>query len=620
MDHTLRVSHAGASSIAGKCEEGLVRLLYVITGVLLAVEVVLLAAGVLARYVFDKPIVWSDELSSILFLWLAVFGACIAFRRAEHMRMTSFSARASERTRQFLEIMSVVIPMVFLSFVMPSAYDYASAQAFMTMPALEISGVWRAGALPVGLALMWLFGLLELVRHRHMASVGIALVLCAVAAYALHLGTPLFAALGKWNLAIFFVGFVCVGVFSGIPIAFCFGLATVAYLQLTTPVPLMVLIGRLDEGMSHQILLAIPLFIFLGYLMEATGMARRIVEFLAAFVGHRKDGLSFGLIGAMYIVSGISGSKSADIAAVAPALVPEMRRRGEDDGEVAALLSATGAQTETIPPSLALIAISSAAGVSTSALFTGGMMPGAVMGLILCLYVWWRKRGTQVAGVKRAGAREIVTKLMMAFPALVLPFLIKSAVVEGVATATEVSTIGIFYAIVYSLMLGGGMSWSVVGRMFVRTTSLAGAILFIVGTATSMAWALTQSGFSQDLAGALLHLPGGAATFWVVSIAIFVIIGSVLEGIPAIALLAPLLLPIAKGLSINEVHYSMVIILSMGIGYFAPPFGIGYYTTCAISGVAPNAAVKPMLGFIAVLSVGVAIIAAVPWISTGFLH
>ncbi|MEI5997859.1 TRAP transporter large permease subunit [Paraburkholderia bengalensis] len=620
MAHTLRVSHSEASSTADKCENVLEALLYVGAGTLLVVEVFLLAAGVLARYVFGKPLVWSDELSSILFIWLAVFGACIAFRRKEHMRMTSFSAPAGERTRSFLDVMAIVLPMVFLSLALQSAYDYAAAQSFMTMPALEISGAWRAAALPVGLLLMWVFGLLELIRHQHFVSVCWAVGLSVAAAYGLYLCSPLFAELGKWNLAIFFVGFVSAGVFSGIPIAFCFGLATVAYLQLTTPVPLMVLMGRLDEGMSHQILLAIPLFIFLGFLMEATGMARRIVEFFASVVGHRKDGLSYVLVGAMYTVSGISGSKSADIAAIAPALVPEMRRRGESDGEVAALLSATGAQTETIPPSLALIAISSAAGVSTSALFTGGMLPGAVMGILLCWYVWWRKRGSEATGGRRSSFREAMRKLAMALPALILPFLIKSAVVEGVATATEVSTIGIAYAIVYSVMFGGGVTWSTLGRIFVRTTSLAGAILFIVGTATSMAWALAQSGFSQDLASAFLHLPGGAITFWIVSIAVFVVIGSVLEGIPAIALLAPLLLPIAKGLSINEVHYSMVIILSMGIGYFAPPFGIGYYTTCAISGVEPNAAMRPMLGFIAVLALGVAIIAAVPWLSTGFLH
>ncbi|WP_050461896.1 TRAP transporter large permease [Herbaspirillum autotrophicum] len=620
MDQTIPAPYLGLPSVAVRFDAAIEKLLYAITGVLLIIEIVLLATGVVSRYVFDKPIVWSDELSSIIFLWLAIFGACIALRRGDHMRMTSITVRATGTTAQVLSILAIVLPMLWLSFVMQSAYAYADAQSFMTIPALDISGAWRAAALPVGLAIMWFFGLIELLRHKHFGMVCMVVAVSAAIVVSLSFSGPIFEGLGKWNLAIFFVGFVFAGVLSGIPIAFCFGLATVAYLQLTTPVPLQVLIGRLDEGMSHQILLAIPLFIFLGFLMEATGMARRILEFFASLVGHRKGGLSYVLIGAMYTVSGISGSKSADIAAIAPALVPEMRRRGEKDGEVAALLAATGAQTETIPPSLALIAISSAAGVSTAALFTGGMLPGAVMGLILCAYVWWRKKGSAVVVHQKPASRDIMRKLAIASPALILPFLIKSAVVEGVATATEVSTVGIFYAILFSFTVGGRVAWQDIKKMIIRTSSLAGAILFIVGTATSMAWALTQSGFSEDLATAFRNLPGGAATFMAVSILVFVVIGSVLEGIPAIALLAPLLLPIAKGLSINEIHYSMVIILSMGIGYFAPPFGIGYYTTCAIAGVEPNSALRPMMGFIVVLAIGVAIIAAVPWISTVFLH
>jgi TRAP-type C4-dicarboxylate transport system permease large subunit len=155
--------------------------------------------------------------------------------------------------------------------------------------------------------------------------------------------------------------------------------------------------------------------------------------------------------------------------------------------------------------------------------------------------------------------------------------------------------------------------------MLANTASLAGAILFVVGAATSMAWALTQSSFSRDLAAFMTHLPGGAAAFIVVSIVIFVVVGAVLEGIPAIVLLAPLLLPIAKSLGIHEVHYSMIAILSMGVGYFAPPLGIGYYTSCAIANVHPNEGLRPMMTYILALFVGLALVAAVPWFSIGFL-
>ena len=216
----------------------------------------------------------------------------------------------------------------------------------------------------------------------------------------------------------------------------------------------MVVIGRMDEGMSHLILLAVPLFVFLGLLIEMTGMARAMVGFLASLLGHVRGGLHYVLVGAMYLVSGISGSKAADMAAVAPVLFPEMKQRGAKPGDLVALLSATGAQTETIPPSLVLITIGSVTGVSIAALFTGGLLPGVVLGdhAVRCGLVALPQRGP-VATCKRASWREIGRAFLIAIPAIALPFVIRAAVVEGVATATEVSTIGIVYSVLAGLLI-----------------------------------------------------------------------------------------------------------------------------------------------------------------------
>ena len=156
-------------------------------------------------------------------------------------------------------------------------------------------------------------------------------------------------------------------------------------------------------------------------------------------------------------------------------------------------------------------------------------------------------------------------------------------------------------------------------RQLVDTAALSGAILFIIGTATAMAWALTQSGFSRQLALAMTGLPGGYYAFLGVSIAVFIVLGSVLEGIPAIVLFGPLLFPIAKAAGVNEVHYAMVVILAMGMGLFAPPFGVGYYAACAIGRVNPDEGIRPILGYLLALLAGLILVAAVPWISTGFL-
>ena len=586
---------------------------------LVLVEIGVLLAGVTARYLFHAPLVWSDELASILFLWLAMLGSVLAFQRGEHMRMTALVGKVAPPWRAFLDILAVVAALAFLLIVVEPAFEFASEEGFITTPALEIANSWRAAALPVGMGLMILSAVLRLAETGKWRLVALALALVAGIVALLLLLQPVLLGLGNLNLLIFFVGGVAAAVFAGVPIAFAFGLATAGYIGLTTDTPMLVVVGRMDEGMSHLILLSVPLFVFLGQLIEMTGMAKAMVAFLASLLGHVKGGLSYVLIGAMYLVSGISGSKAADMAAVAPVLFPEMKARGAKPGDLVALLAATGAQTETIPPSLVLITIGAVTGVSIAALFTGGMLPGAVLGAALCAMVWRRYRHEDLSQVRRATRREIGRSLLVAIPAIALPFLIRAAVIEGVATATEVSTLGILYAALAGLLVYRQFSWRRLLPMLVDTAALSGAILLIIGAATGMAWALTQSGFSAELAASMARLPGGAPVFMAISILAFIVLGSVLEGIPAIVLFGPLLFPIARQVGIHEVHYAMVVVLAMGIGLFAPPFGVGYYAACAISRIHPDQGMRPILGYILALLAALALVAAIPWISTGFL-
>jgi tripartite ATP-independent transporter DctM subunit len=378
----------------------------------------------------------------------------------------------------------------------------------------------------------------------------------------------------------------------------------------------------MDEGMSSLILLAVPLFVLLGQLVEATGMARVMVAFLASVLGHVRGGMSYVLLGAMLLVSGISGSKTADMAAIAPVLFPEMRKRGMKDGELVSLLAASGAMSETIPPSIVLIAIASVTSVSIAALFTAGILPALVLAFVLALVARYRAGSEEDASIKvrRAPISVVAKTLLVALPALVLPFLIRSAVMEGYATATEVSTIGIAYSLVLGLLIyRGGLAWRNAVPMLVQTASLSGSILFIVGAASAMAWALAQSGFSHDLAAGMAGVPGGANGFLLISLLAFIVLGSVLEGIPAVVLFGPLLFPIAKQFGIHEVHYSIVVILAMGLGLFAPPFGLCYYAACIIGRVPPDAAMRRIWIYLGWLFVGLLLITFIPRISTVFL-
>jgi len=240
--------------------------------------------------------------------------------------------------------------------------------------------------------------------------------------------------------------------------------------------------------------------------------------------------------------------------------------------------------------------------------------------LALALAIIARGRMTESGGPSpRAPLATIGRTFVIALPALLLPVVIRYAVAGGIATATEVATVGIAYSVLVGILVYRRFNWGAVYPALVDTAALSGTILFIIGAATSMAWALTQSNFSHALAAAMTAVPGGATGFLLISMVVFIVLGSVLEGIPAMVLFGPLLFPVARKLGIHDVHYAMVVILAMGIGLFAPPFGLGYYAACSIGRVDPNAGMKRIWAYLAALVVALILVALVPWFSIGLL-
>jgi tripartite ATP-independent transporter DctM subunit len=591
----------------------------VVAALLLLAIVVLLLAGVISRYVFSLPVVWIDEAASISFLWLAMLGSAIALDRNEHLRLTLFLNMLPERAQRFVEAFGSLVVATFLLALMPPAFDYAMEEWFITTPALDIPNTFRVAAIPFGMVAMLAIILVYAFRTSGWRDLLVAAIVIAAIAGILWWLSPALVRAGNVKLALFLVVFVAVCLAAGVPIAFCFGIGTLSYLAFATQVPTFVMIGRMDEGMSGIILLSVPIFVLLGCILDATGMGKAIVDFLASLLGHVRAGMSYVLLGSLFVVSGISGSKVSDMATVAPALFPEMKRRGHSPPEMIALLATGAAMADTVPPSIVLIVLGAVAGVSIAGLFTSGIIVAMVLLAVLAVLARWKSRHESMEGVRRAPASLIGRTLLVAAPALVLPFLIRSTVAGGVATATEVSTIAVIYALFVGIVLYGGIGWRTLYGMFVETAALTGAILLILGTALAMAWAITQAGVAQSLASFMTALPGGWIGFMAVTMVVFLLLGCVLEGLPAIVLMAPLMFPIAKSLGINDIHYAMVVVTAMNIGLMAPPIGVGFYLACKIGNVSPDKAIVAIWPYLAALIVGLFIIAFVPWISTGFL-
>ena len=578
--------------------------------------VVLLLAAVLSRYVFANSIVWIDEVVSTSFIWLTMIGAGLAMHRNEHLRLSLVVDKLPTRVQPYVHAFALTVVVAFLVGLLPSAVEYAQEEWFIKSPALDLPNTYRVASIPFGLGVMLLIVLAYAARTVPVRALLSAAVAVGAVAAVCHAYSATLPNLGSWNMLIFLVGVVAVCLMAGVPIAFCFGLGALSYLAFTTQVPLLIVVGRMDEGMSSLILVSVPIFVLLGCVLDATGMGKAIVDFLASLIGHVKAGMSYVLLGSLFIVSGISGSKVSDMATVAPALFPEMKRRGNKPKEMVALLATGAAMADTVPPSIVLIVLGSVAGVSIAGLFQSGFVVAMVLLLSLLGLARWKARHEQVEGVKRPPISVIGRFLLVAAPALVLPFLIRSAVGGGVATATEVSTIAVLYALVIGQVMYGGIGLRKFYDMLVETAALSGAILLILGAASAMAWTITQSGVVQQLSSFLTTLPGGPIAFLAVTIVVFLVLGCLLEGLPAVLLLAPIMFPIAKKLGIHDIHYAMVVVCAMNVGLMMPPIGVGFYVACRIGDAKPDEVMGAIWPYLVALLLGVVVVAAVPAIST----
>jgi tripartite ATP-independent transporter DctM subunit len=590
--------------------------LEIIAAALIAGIVLLLFGGVVSRYVFSAPLDWIDETVSMAFIWVGMIGAAIAMHRSEHLRLTTFVDMLPQRSRDFVNAMALVAVAAFLLALLPPAIEHVQMEWVIEMQTLHIPNSFRVGAIAAGALLMLVVVVLHAVRTVALPRLLAAVAVVGAVALAFYLLSPTISQYKVGSLVLFLVVVVALLLVAGVPIAFCFGLGVMAYLGFGTSVPVSVVVGRMDEGMSNLVLVSVPVFVFLGCILDATGMGKAIIDVLAALIGHIKAGMSYVLLGSLFIVSGISGSKVSDMATVAPALFPEMSRRGNKRPEMVALLGTGAAMADTVPPSIVLIVLGSVAGVSIAGLFQSGFVIAMVLLLTLVAVARWKARHEKNDGSKRPAWSIIGRLALIALPALALPFLIRSAVGEGVATATEVSTIAVVYALIVGHVMYGGIRRRKLYAMLVETAALSGAVLLILGTAAAMAWGVTQSGVVHALSQFLTTLPGGAASFMAISIVIFVVLGCLLEGLPAVLLLAPIMFPIAKTLGIHDIQYAMVVVASMNIGLMLPPVGVGFYVACRIGEGRPEEVMRAIWPYIAALLAGVILIASFPIIST----
>ena len=412
------------------------------------------------------------------------------------------------------------------------------------------------------------------------------------------------------------IGFF-ITLFGGLPIGFALALAALIFIWVEGTLPGVIFAQQMARGIDNFVLLAIPFFILVGYLMEANGMSVRLIELLQRAVGRMRGGLNVVMVMSMVLFSGISGSKMADVAAVGSVLIPAARRSKQNPGGAVALLAASAVMAEAIPPCINLIILGFVANLSIGGLFVAGLLPAGLMALaLIVLSIILGKRPEPAA---EAEPRAAVSGLWSgAIASFGLIFMIFFGFKSGFATATEISAFAVVYAIIVGSIVFRELSFKTAAHSFVQSATRSGLVLFIVAAAQSLAFVLTLQQVPHAVGDLMLSLSGshGVWLFMLLSIAVLIVMGSVLEGAAALIIFGPLLMPVAVKLGIDPLHFGVVLVVAMGIGLFAPPLGLGLYGACLIGNVPIEQTVKPIMGYLGLLLLCLLVIAFVPAIST----
>jgi len=399
----------------------------------------------------------------------------------------------------------------------------------------------------------------------------------------------------------------------GAPVAVAVGAAGFVGAVLASPAPLAITVQQMFHQVDSFVLLAFPLFVLAGALMETGGIARRLVDLAVALVGWVRGGLGMSVVIAEYIFSGISGSTVADVSAVASTTIPSMVRAGYSRELSVAIVSAASAMGILVPPCILMIVIGSIAGLSVAALFTAGFIPAVVLAIAIMIYIYRLAGRGGIQAPARPSGRDVGRAFVHALIPLGMPAIIFGGILGGIMTPTEASVVAVLYAAVVGLFVFREISWSQLPEILIQSAAVTGAVGLLLATAGVISWFLTVQQLPTMLIRLMTIVPGSSFVFLLITAVVFIFFGAVVEGLPAVVILLPSLLPVATQLTIDPIHYAIVIVAAVGIGLFLPPVGVGLFIACGIAGVSVDRATRAVLPFIAVLCAGLVIIIVAPW-------
>lgn len=387
----------------------------------------------------------------------------------------------------------------------------------------------------------------------------------------------------------------------GIPIAVALGGSSAISLLFFTDLPIALLVQRIYVGLDSFPLLAAPLFILAGGLMETGGISLRITHLASAIIGHVRGGLGMVVVLGTMIFSGISGSSTADTAAIGSTMIPTMVRRGYSPAFATAIVAAAGGTGILIPPCILMVIYGLLTNTSVAALFLGGLLPGLFMGFSMMIAVWLMARRQGLPVEANFSAKAVVQTATRAGWALLMPVIIIGGILFGIFTVTEAAVVAVVYGFVIAKFVYRELAWRDVLKVLIDSGATTGAVMLVVGMAGIFAWLLTSEQIPLLVANWLVGISTDPKFFLLLVNVILLITGAFFEETALLIMSVPILMPLIARYGLDPVHFGVVMTANLGIGLVAPPVGVCLFVACGISKVPLEAVIRPLLPLIGVM-------------------
>jgi C4-dicarboxylate transporter DctM subunit len=406
-----------------------------------------------------------------------------------------------------------------------------------------------------------------------------------------------------------------VSLFSSVPIGLAIGVASLAGALYISPDLLVSLPQTFLAGLDSFPLLAVPLFILSGAIMGSGGIAKRIVALSMVFVGQIRGALGLVSVVATMFFSGISGSSSADTAAIGSVTLPEMNKRGYPKEFATALVAAAGGTATLVPPSIDFVIIGIVANISIGGLFAAGFLPGAVNGLAIMALVYYYGRKLDLPVEPKMTLKKKLRTIWEGSLAILMAVIILGGILGGIFTPTEASAVAVIYGFCVSFFIYKELKLSDIPKVLLRTCELTGIVMLVVGMAFMFSYVLTFERIPHLIGQYIVQYSGNWIQFVIFVNILFLFLGMIMDAVPAFIVLMPILVPAGVALGMEPIHIGILVACNAGISLISPPVGVCLYVACGLNKLSIEACIRPLIPFLLVLLGTLIIISYVPAIT-----